>query len=422
MISTSSRHHSPRVWLTGLLAILTLAVCGPAEDSDQSSWEFDEPPSDEADEPETPEPGPQIPETDPSRDCPEFQSSDPDEFDFELYRYLACRRAPDESLVFSPALVRIALAEAAQNAPSDQATHIAQLFGKEDLGEFVAYADNLREELLLRRPIPASTNQTQGRGSYEIAESDLDVLQQALGVEFYSASCSDDCQWLPQNQRWTENSFHALPPRPEPTLNDTRSIIVRAQSEVASEPGENRTRFTTSTDEAMWYSGHRAELKYWGITELGLVADWRPVGGQFAFLFLHPPPLADSPREYVPLESLEEALSHEHLSELLHETSSSGRTLAQRFPHFHIEESIDLGAISGIDNIHTTTAIDIGAKGINNPMPVELDYSWIEVESSARGGWGSLVVGWPTITPVIFIVYDRELEEILLLGRLARPF
>ncbi len=414
MISTSSRHRSPRVWLTGLLAILTLAVCGPTEDSDQSSWEFDEPPSEEADEPETPEPGPQIPETDPSRDCPEFQSSDPDEFDFELYRYLACRRDPDESLVFSPALVRIALAEAAQNAPSDQATHIAQLFGKEDLDEFVTYTDNLREELLSRRPIPASTSQTQGHGSYEIDETDLHVLQQALGIEFYSASCSDDCEWLPQNQRWTDRNFHAFPPRSEPAQNDTRSIIIRAQAETVFESRESTVPFTTANGDRIRYPSRRATLRYWHLTDMGHAIDWRPVGGQLAFLLFRP-------LDHIPLETVEQTLAKQHISEWIRETSDWYFRLVHTFPAFHIAERIDLGEISGIENVRATTEIVIGANGINHPDPTELNFSWTEAQNS-HSGFGPPVYAEHMWAPFLFIIYDRELEEILLLGRVARPF
>ncbi len=414
-----AQHRSRRFCL--LLAIVVLAACAPIEETDEDLWIFEDEesspePAVEPDEPRPPEAeGPQIPQTDPNRDCPEFHSHDPEQFDFDLYRHLACHRDPDESLVFSPALVRIALAEAAESAPEADASHIVHLLGHENLDELVAYAEHLRDQLLSRRPLPASTRQPSGHGSYDIVETDLDTLQRALGVEFYSTSCTDECQWLPQNRRWTDSSFHTLSPSAEYSPNDTRSMILRAQVEAIAEPSDRELPFTTATGDSMPYRPWVSELYHWIRTDLGHALDWRPVGGQFAFLVFRP-------HDHIPLETLEEQLSTTLIDDWVPTTSEWGFRMVLRTPAFHIEEQIDLEDVTTIEGLRTTTAIAIGPEGINMPEPVELDLS-LTNPPRQRGFVGSSGLGAINLwSPFLFVVYDRELEEILLLGRVARPF
>ncbi len=397
------------------LAAFVTTGCAPVDETEPPSWSLQENEEQNTDDPDIEEPAeaaPQIPEVDYSRDCPDFHTDDPDEFDFELYRYLACRRAPDQSLLFSPALARIALAEAADEAPREEAEQIAALFGFERVADLLHESDLLRQHLLSRRPISGETYTSPGLRQYEVIESDLETLQRALGFEFYSAECNGNhCSWSPQNHRWTDQSFHFNSPNPGIVRNHTRSVLFRGQTTSRQSESIQQIEFDIPDGPTVEYRRGGFVAFYFGQTNTLKVVLRRFVGGQLSLILLQP-------LEGIPLETIEEDLSPDALVGWLSAIRGSQHRLHWTMPHFDIEETADLSGLTlSHDPVLLTTRLALHREGLNRPEPVEL-----HSESRLATGLEGSSTFRQVTSPILFLLYDHDLDAIILMGRLARPF
>ncbi len=402
-----------------LLVVLVAHGCAPVDEADHSVWVFQEDEGTAAGD-ETPEPeqasSPQIPVVDYTRDCPAFDP-DPGEFDFELYRYLACHRDPDQSVLFSPALARIALAEAAEGASQQEAEEIASFFGFERLQDLRSEVDHLREVLLSLRPHGAELYDSTGLSEYEISETDQDTLQRALGLEFYTAECDElECSWSAQNDRWIHQNFHFNPPERAVTRNTTRSVIFRGQTEtiLSVDHPNRRVDFELPDGSTIDYPRRMFVTNYFGHTDTANVVVWRPVGGQLSFIVL-------MPQRETSLETIEEGISREALTQWLSAAQGSALYMVLDIPPFDIEETADLSGLTSSnasnDLLAITTRLALHREGLNRPEPVELEFPEGGIALGAVSGrhYGQVT------SPVLFLLYHHDLDTIILMGRLARP-
>ena len=403
-----------------LVVALALSGCTTADNHDADDWDLlepgttaesdDDPVDDESEEaPEDPEPGEAI-------DCsqPDPEQWEAEEFAFVVYRYLACQHDDSENILFSPAALRIALGERADNLGGQEGQSIAEKFGYGEIDDFVAETKSYKADLLDRRPVPS---RKYGGGSgywdYEFEEEDPERLRESVGVEFYSIDCGEppdeDCQWTAQNERWSTDFPGTSPPSVEPTFpSETAAMIFRGQWE--NPPSGNLNMdFDVPGDDSV-------EVRRFLYHVNGQVHDHhvsihkaRMVGGEISLIFIQPKGL--------PLNRLEGELTAKRVHSWIDSINRRAPKPRLRFPRFVLSRNVNITDLLHLQQpIKSSTEIAIDDEGVNSPEELELVTDF--------DGWragGAIPQNFRLEQPFIFLVYDHPTQSILSIARVSNP-
>ncbi len=398
--------------IIGVLSIALSAVgCSAIEGlADPGEWELSEP-SDDSE-------GQSVD----TSDCATLDEKqwEPEDFTFVYFRYLKCISEDQDNIVFSPVATRLALGERAAELDNQYAQEIAQTFGYQHVHQMYEEGEELREELLDRRPIASEMVYNTGWTEYEIEDQPLDRLQEAVGLELYTIDCSDDetddrCEWKSHTDRWSDGAMlETNPPTQAETANTLRSdgLVLRAQIEHYLGVSYHPAMAFEVSDELVV---QRYELPNYAESYIHLdgfvLIRWRLLGGQLSIFFIRP---IDKDLEHIASQ-----LSSKNVREWIDsmEWSSPGTRPITWVPVFDIEQTWELSDALGLQSpLSTTTRASLGDYGINSPNPVEL----IKDNPSMS----------PSITDresfrfdsaFLFFIYDEPTDSILNLGRISHP-
>ncbi len=428
---------------TSTLFIAVLIASCTTLDPDRGDWAVEEEPHPQPlpeglPDPPTPAPseepeeteeahGPTEPVLNPNHDCPPFDPDtwNPEDFDFHVYRHLACQRSDDQDILFSPALTRIALAELAVELGGADGQAIADLLGFPDPESLYNAMEEYRDDLLSRMPAPSERLVVYQYFPYSFDEDDPERLWQALGMEFFSQLCdppNDSCAWIAQNDRWGASFLEArgdLDSSPE----STAAMLFRGQFErsffVPHRHGRQADlgaqEFLTAISDAILLS------------EEMIVSKWEFLGEDLSFLLFHAGDsltLYHQPREWVgqSVTHVEEHLSYRNLREAL----ASLRTGSRAGRSVHNVPRFDLQETSHVDEylrlpylVPLTTRLLLDREGLNNPerLALKSDRPYHRTDGGGRSPHAVLTYD----EPFLFMIYDHPTESILVMGRVSSP-
>lgn len=401
--------------------------CASQDEGGDETWVFsetsdDDPATTQEDDIEEPSEG--------KVECPSFDDEQwsQENFAFALYQDLASRREIDENIVFSPAAIRLALAEVAEHRGGTDAHQIAARLGYPDAESMSSELDQYRSDLLGRMPSPADDLEDTP-AYYSIEETDEDRLLAALGVEFFDVQCAggngQDCQWRAQNNRWSSDLLTVEPPsaihgvRP-PTL---RALLLRGQFErpaASSYPRDNIPFFLNDGTQAegTFYTFFESP-HHWdddsAIVQISLA------GRQISLFLIGTPhtPGRELDLDIQQIEALESQLCSEQFQQWRNQIPPQGKRWLDGFhlPDFNLAQTVDAAEVLGLsDELQTTTRFSIQEQGINEVEPVELI---TEEGVTPLVGYDHQYFSFNSA--FVFVVYDHPTDSILLMGRVADP-
>ncbi len=430
-----------RRYPTSTLIIAVLIASCTTLDPDRGEWAVEEEPTSQPlpeglPEPPAPAPreepeeaeevqGPTEPVLNPNHDCPPFDPDtwSPEDFDFHVYRHLACQRSADQDILFSPALTRIALAELAVELGGADGQAIADLLDFPDPESLHSAMEEYRQDLLSRMPTPSNKYFVDWHVPYTFDENDPERLWQALGVEFFSQLCdppNDSCAWIAQNDRWGASFLHTvdyLDSSPE----SSAAMLFRGQLE--SYIGPLRRPSNPDYQELL-----RANCDAMLLSEEMVLSELEFLGDDLSLLLFHTgesislmyPDTNDTANQSV--SDVEDHLSHQTLQEALGSLKPAVRSFqyVHWFPLFDIQETSQLGEYLRLPYlVPLTTRIHFDREGINDPerLTLELDPPYNHVSGAGRSPHAVLTYD----EPFLFMIYDHPTESILVMGRVSSP-
>ena len=394
-----------------LLSVVFLAVgCSAIEGlGDPGEWELVEPAEDAEQEPVEPS------------DCTTLDEKqwEPEDFTFVYFRYLECISGEQENIVFSPVAIRLALGEQAGELDNQQAQRIADLLGYQQVDQMYEEGEQLREELLARRPMASEKIHNSGWKEYEIEDQPLDRLQEAIGLEFYAIECSNDeeaqCEWQAHTDRWEDDTMLESEAPTGGGATDTTptdALVLRAQVEHYLGTSYHPAMAFQVSDELVvqrYEMPHLAE-SYIELDGFVLIR-WRLVGGQWSIFFIRP---MDMDLEQVTTR-LSSAKTRGWIDSM--EWSNPGRRPITRAPLFDIEQTWEVSEALGLQtSLRTTTRVHLDEYGINSPNPVELLHETQVAHSTSTDRQHFRVD-----SPFLFFIYDEPADAILKFGRVSYP-
>ncbi len=420
-----------------LFATVLIASCTTL-DPDRGEWAVEEEPHPQPlpeglPDPPAPAPseepeeahGPTEPVLNPNHDCPPFDPDtwNPEDFDFHVYRHLACQRSDDQDILFSPALTRIALAELAVELGGADGQAIADLLGFPDPESLHNAMEEYRQDLLSRMPTPSNLYSADWHVPYTFDEDDPERLWSALGVEFFSQICDppdDSCAWLAQNDRWGASFLQTLDYL-DSSRESTAAMLFRGQLE--SYIGPTRRPSNPDYQELL-----RANSDAILLSEEMVLSELEFLGDDLSLLLFHTgeriflqyPESVDTADQSV--TEVEDLLSHQTLEQALGSLKPAVRSFqyVHWFPRFDIQETSQLGEYLRLPYlVPLTTRLRLDREGINDPeqLPLELDLPYNHVSGPGRSPSAVLTFD----EPFLFMIYDHPTESILVMGRVSSP-
>lgn len=346
-----------------------------------------------------------------------------EDFPFVVYQFLACERDDTENIIFSPAAIEIALAEAANDLDGSDGQNLAEAMGFDSSQQFADHTSQYREDLLDRRPRdvrPDMTDRTQSSlDSYLIDEDDPETLLEALGIEFYTIDCddrdSDSCRWSAQNGRWDESFLSHDDITAEPDDPYSNGFVLRGQWFLI--PNYYDVTFDFDIDNDRTMTAPQLGLRTHAV---GAVGDTKILVSQLIGEEIALITVSDPTKTLADLESsLSNSLIREWHDSLHMSPSSAGPHVL--IPGLDIQDTVEITDFAGSPaTVTSTTRFATDIEGINYPVPVERVIPPLEGDAIAAGPYI-----YPRVyrfdQPFLFIVYDYPTESILMMGRIADP-
>lgn len=355
---------------------------------------------------------------------PEFWSFE--DLAVQLYRQLYCQKEDHENIIFSPASIYISLAETAESLAPQDAQNISNRLGLSSIEELIEHAKSYRTDILTRRPKGGRSSGASEWRYYTIEERDEERLNASLGIDLYTAHCSESdpqdeqnrCNWVSQNGLWDQSFLEHHPPPDQPDSDiQAQAMILRGQfvhGYSPRRPNSLSTPFKVPDGRQYpirFFSG--GAYRYLREGEDLVIAGDRFVGDEISLLLILPLER--------PLPEIEASLSTEQIRYWAQAMQQRSVKYAPRvrIPPFDIAETVEIkDLLEHSDPLHHTTRLSFAEAGINSPEPIKFIYDPPRI---AITGERNSLPTYQFDNPFLFIVYDHPTQSILLMGRVANP-